>query len=88
MVLLLPYYTSGMSSDKMHNQTLQSDNLTATRNVVKDHNPCGCQVADELGVMQQGLIFLGQGVYAVLNSGIFLCEYQSVPEIVGLKIRL
>ena len=38
--------------------------------------------------MQQGLIFLGQGVYSVLNSGIFLCEYQSVPEIVGLKIRL
>ena len=36
--------------------------------------------------MQQGLIFLGQGFYAVLNSGIFLCEYQSVPEIDGLKI--
>ena len=53
-----------------------------------DHNPHGCQMTDELGVMQQGLIFLGQGVYAVLNSGIFLCEYQSVPEIVGLKIGL
>ena len=33
--------------------------------------------------MQQGLIFLGRDSYAVLNSGI-LCEYQSVPEIVGL----
>ena len=36
--------------------------------------------------MQQGLIFLGRDSYAVLNSGIFLCEYQSVPEIVGLNI--
>ena len=62
--------------------------MTAAKNAAYGHNLRGCQSAAEVGVMQQGLIFLGQGVYAVLNSGIFLCEYQSVPEIVGLKIRL
>ena len=49
-------------------------------------NLASLKIATDRGVMQQGLIFLGQGFYAVLNSGIFLCEYQSVPEIDGLKI--